>query len=285
MRVATRQLRSVLHGFSRILGREQTQADRRRAEMARRAAGRGTDTEVMIERFTQVIRGLPEHLIMGPLASDLERSLGQLVEQGEQTIMAALDSDRYVALQHSLDALLEHPPLTRKAERPAQTELPRAVAKAFRKLDQQLDEFTALPPPGPRQRTARGTQGRQAGRYMTEVAARSSGPRARRLRKQTKKLQTCSATTRTPSSPARAAPTRRRRPRRRTHAFTYGVLLRPRTRPHWNGFSASCPPGWTACTRTGRSRGCTWTDRPKGAVRSVRPARQRHGPVRQSQRW
>jgi hypothetical protein len=34
-----------------------------------------------------------------------------------------------------LDQLLEHPPLTRRAGEPAATELPRSVAKAFRRLE------------------------------------------------------------------------------------------------------------------------------------------------------
>jgi len=36
----------------------------------------------MIERLTQVLRALPEHLIMGPLTADLERALGALAETG-----------------------------------------------------------------------------------------------------------------------------------------------------------------------------------------------------------
>jgi CHAD domain-containing protein len=190
MRVATRQLRSVLHGFSRILDPAQTQPIADELKWLGAQLAEEHDTEVMIERFTQVIRALPENLIMGPLVSDLERSLGQLAEQGEQTIMAALNSDRYRTLQHTLDQLLEHPPLTLKADRPAQTELPRAVAKAFRKLDRQLDAVTALPA-GP-DRDAALHEARKVGkrvRYMTEVATPVIGPPARRLRKQTKKLQ------------------------------------------------------------------------------------------------
>jgi len=190
MRVATRQLRSVLHGFSRILDAELTQpvADELKWLGAQLAAEH--DTEMMIERFTQVIRALPAHLIMGPLASDLEHSLGRLAEQGEQTIITALNSDRYLALQHKLDALLEHPPLTRTADRPAQTELPRAVARAFPKLDRRLDEAAALPA-GPDRDTAL-HEARKVGkrvRYMTEVAIPIIGTPARRLHKQTKKLQ------------------------------------------------------------------------------------------------
>jgi len=190
MRVATRQLRSVLHGFSRILDPEQTQPVADELKWLGAQLAEEHDIEVMIERFTQVIRALPAHLIMGPLASDLERSLGQLAEQGEQAIMAALDSDRYLALQHMLDQLLEHPPLTRKADRSAQAELPRAVARAFRKLDRQLAESTALPA-GP-DRDAALHEARKVGkrvRYMTDVATPIIGAPARRLAKQTKKLQ------------------------------------------------------------------------------------------------
>jgi len=190
MRVATRQLRSVLHGFSRILDPEHTQPVADELKWLGAQLAEQHDTEVMIERFTQAIRALPENLIMGPLARYLERSLGQLAEEGEQTIMAALDSDRYLALQHVLDQLLDHPPLIRRADRPAHTELPKAVAKAFRKLDRQLDAVTALPA-GP-DRDAALHEARKVGkrvRYMTQVVAPVIGPPARRLRKQTRKLQ------------------------------------------------------------------------------------------------
>jgi CHAD domain-containing protein len=190
MRVATRQLRSILHGFSRILDPSQTRPVADELKWLGAQLAEEHDTEVMIERFTQVIRALPAHLIMGPLADDLERSLGQLAEQGEQTIMAALDSNRYVDLQRRLDQLLEDPPLTRNADRPAHSELRKAIAKAFRKLDRQLDEYSGLPA-GP-DRDAALHDARKVDkrvRYMTEVAIPVIGPPARRLRKQTKKLQ------------------------------------------------------------------------------------------------
>jgi len=190
MRVATRQLRSVLHGFSRILDPEHTQPVANELKWLGAQLAEEHDTEVMIERFTQVIRALPENVIIGPMASYLELSLGQLAEQGEQTITAALDSDRYLALQHLLDQLLDHPPLTPRADRSAQIELPKAVAKAFRKLDRQLDVVTPLPA-GP-DRDAALHEVRKVGkrvRYMTDVVAPVIGPPARRLRRQTKKLQ------------------------------------------------------------------------------------------------
>jgi CHAD domain-containing protein len=187
--------------------------------------------------------------------------------------MAALDSDRYVALQHTLDALLEHPPLTRKADRPAQTELPRAVAKAFRKLDQQLDEFTALPA-GPDRDNAL-HEARKVGkrvRYMTEVAAPVIGSPARRLRKQTKKLQDLlgdyqDAVVARPVLRQLAADAHDEG----HNAFTYGVLY---ALEHARMERVLCKLP-TRLDRLHEDRTLAWLHLdptgPKGAVRSVRP--------------
>jgi len=190
MRVATRQLRSTLHGFSRILDAERTGAVAEELKWLGAQLAEEHDTEMMIERFTEVIRRLPEDLIMGPLAADLDRALGRLAEQGEETIMAALDSDRYRALQDMLDQLLTDPPFTHRADRPALAELPRGVAKAVRKLDRRLVAADVLAP-GPDRDEAlhEARKAVKLVRYMTEVVAPVVGKPARRLRRQTKKLQ------------------------------------------------------------------------------------------------
>ena len=190
MRVATRQLRSILRGFSRVLAADGTRvvADELKWLGAQLAEER--DTEMMVERFAQDVRALPENLIIGPVTSDLELSLGRLAREGELTIMAALDSDRYLALQDLLDELLTHPPLTRGAGRPASVELPRGVAKAVRTLNRRLDAAGDLPP-GP-ERDAALHEARKADkrlRYVAGVAVEVVGRPARRLRRQAKKLQ------------------------------------------------------------------------------------------------
>jgi len=190
MRVATRQLRSTLHGFSRILDPERTQAVAEELKWLGAQLSEEHDTEVMVDRLTEVIRALPEHLILGPVAADVEHALGQLAEQGEQTIMAALGSERYRNLRDALDQLLADPPFTPRADKAALTELPKSVAKAFRKLDRLLDAAVALAD-GP-DRDAALHEARKAGkqlRYMTDVVAPVVGKPARRLRRQTTKLQ------------------------------------------------------------------------------------------------
>jgi CHAD domain-containing protein len=190
MRVAARRLRSTLRGFGRILNSEHTLVVADELKWLGAQLAEGHDTEVMIERFTHVVRDLPQHMIVGPLATDLERSLGQLAQQGEQTITAALNSHRYLALQDMLAQLLHQPPMTRRAQRPALTELPKSVAKAFRKLDRLLDAAIALPPGAERDGALH--EARKADkqvRYMTDVVAPVIGGPAGRLRRQTTKLQ------------------------------------------------------------------------------------------------
>jgi CHAD domain-containing protein len=190
MRVATRRLRSTLRGFSSILdpGRTRGPADELKWLSAQLAEEH--DIEVMVERFTQVVRELPDDLVPHPRAADHGCPLDRLVEEGEQTVRAALDSDRYRALQDMLEQLLDQPPLTPRAELPALAELPGNVAKACRKLDRLLDTAAVLPP-GP-DRDAALHEARKACkrvRYMTEIVAPLVGDQAHDLHRQTEQLQ------------------------------------------------------------------------------------------------
>jgi CHAD domain-containing protein len=190
MRVATRQLRSILTGYSRILDPHRTTTVAEELKWLGAQLAEEHDTEVMIERFNQVIQALPEDLIVGPLACDLEQALGQLAEQGEQTIITALNSPRYHTLHHLLDQLLTNPPLTHRAERPAHTELPKSLTKAVRRLNKRLTTAETLPEGTERDEAlheARKTD--KQVRYMTEILIPIIGKPARRLHRHTKKLQ------------------------------------------------------------------------------------------------
>jgi CHAD domain-containing protein len=190
MRVATRQLRSTLTGFTRILDPAQTRRIAEELKWLGAQLADEHDTEVMIERFTEAVHALPEEMVLGPVESDLERGLGERAEVGEQTIHAALDSERYLDLQDMLDELVERPPLTHRAAKPALVELPKSVAKAFKKLERRLDEAVGLQP-GPELDNAL-HEARKADkrvRYMSEIVAPLVGRPAKRLRRQAKKLQ------------------------------------------------------------------------------------------------
>jgi CHAD domain-containing protein len=180
MRVTTRQLRSTLRGFSRVLDPEATRPVAEELKWLGAQLGEENDTEAMIKEFDRLIAALPQDLIQGPVETELEHELGRLARQGKDTIEAALASDRYRNLQRMLDQLLADPPFTHRTGRPAYTELPKNLAKAVRRLDRRLAEAEAL------------HEARKADkqvRYMTEILTPINGKPALRLRRQAKKLQ------------------------------------------------------------------------------------------------
>jgi len=190
MRVTSRQLRSTLRGFSRILDPRATRPLVAELAWLGRQLGEENDTHATIEELRRHYDALPEELIVGPVADDARRELDQLVAQGAHTTQAALDSPRYAALRQALDRLLADPPFTERATRPAAQELPKSVAKALRKLDRRLADGQALPA-GPRRDEAL-HEARKADkqlRHVTEIAAPAVGKPARRLARQAKKLQ------------------------------------------------------------------------------------------------
>ena len=190
MRVAIRQLRSTLRGFSRILDRQVTRPVLRRAGLAGPPARRGERHPVDIKELRRQHDALPPELIVGPVVDDARTELDQLVAHGSQTTLATLDSDRYAALRQALDQLLADPPFTERAARPAGEELPKNIAKALRTLDRQLVAAQALPAGPERDQALHDARNADKQlRYVIEVAAPVLGKPARRLGRQAKKLQ------------------------------------------------------------------------------------------------
>jgi CHAD domain-containing protein len=190
MRVITRQLRSTLSGFSRVLDPEVTRPVVAELAWLGRQLGEENDTHAMIKELHRLLSALPREPSVCDVAADVERELGQRSVQGTHVTQAALASRRYAALRQALNQLLADPPFTTRAPKPAVKELPKSVAKAMRKLDRRMAIAEALPP-GPDRDDAL-HEARKADkllRYVTEVAAPVIGKPARRLSRQAKKLQ------------------------------------------------------------------------------------------------
>jgi CHAD domain-containing protein len=190
MRVAIRQLRSTLRGFSRILDRQATRPVRAELAWLGRQLGEENDTQSTLKELQRQHDALPPELIVGPVVDDSRTELDQLVAHSSQTTLATLDSDRYAMLRQTLDQLLADPPYTERAVRPAAQELPKSIAKALRTLDRHLVAAQALPAGTERDQALH--EARKADkqlRYVTQVAAPALGKPARRLGRQAKKLQ------------------------------------------------------------------------------------------------
>lgn len=190
MRVAARRMRSALQTFGRVLDRDRTRELMTELKWIAGELGGARDSEVMAERFAAMLAELPDELILGPVAAAVTRSFERRVADARQVAVAALDSDRYLALQNTIDALLADPPLTRAADRPGRRELPKSAARAYRRMATRMRDASFQP--AGEQRDIALHEMRKAAkrlRYATEAVEPALGKPAKRLQRRLKKVQ------------------------------------------------------------------------------------------------
>jgi CHAD domain-containing protein len=189
LRVGARRMRSALQAYGKIIDRRATRVLTDELKWVGGELSEARDAEVIEERLVEVINGLPEELVMGPVAAHITRTLARRRSDGQAAAIAALDSDRYLALHDAIDALLDEPPLTKRAKRSAHRELPRQMGRAWRRLDKRKTAAEALDA-GPEHDVAL-HEVRKAGkrlRYAAEIAEPALGKPANRLKKRAKKI-------------------------------------------------------------------------------------------------
>ncbi|SDY44378.1 CHAD domain-containing protein [Amycolatopsis xylanica] len=132
MRVASRRLRGAFRTFKKIIDVPESLA----AELKWLAGelGPARDTEVMAATLNKQLDGLPPEFVLGRVRQLLVRHFSREGEEARTRAVEALNSKRYLALLSSLDDVLDAPPLTKRARRPARKELRKAVRKAGCKL-------------------------------------------------------------------------------------------------------------------------------------------------------
>ena len=190
MRVSSRRMRSTLQAYRRVLDRDATRplTDELKWLAAELAPAR--DTEVMAARFSTLVEEQPAELVLGPVAAALERTFARQQAQARERALAALNSDRYLALQDAIDALFTDPPLTDRADRPARRELTKNVRRAYRRLRRRMADVDEQPAGDARDQALH--EARKAAkrlRYAAEAAEPAVGKPAKRLRKRLKPMQ------------------------------------------------------------------------------------------------
>lgn len=189
MRVAARRLRGALRAYRRIVDRSATRGLVDELRWLGAELGDARDSEVIEQRLDAAVGALPEELVLGPVAAQVTRSLQRRRSQGRERALTALDSGRYLALHDAIDRFLASPPLTRRAERPARRELPKDVARAWRRTTKRMRAADAMPAGDGRDHALH--QARKAARrlrYAVEVAIPSRGKPAKRLKRRLRKL-------------------------------------------------------------------------------------------------
>lgn len=126
LRVACRKLRSALSTFKSIVDCPESLVADLKWLAGRLAPAR--DAEVTEQRLTARLDELPGELVLGPLHQYVTRHFAR------EGASDAVRGKRYLALLRSLDTLLEDPPLTKAARKPAKAGLRASVRKSARKL-------------------------------------------------------------------------------------------------------------------------------------------------------
>jgi CHAD domain-containing protein len=189
MRVAIRRMRSALQAYGKVVDREATRELTDELKWLAGVLGDARDLEVLHARFTDAVHGLPDELVVGPVAAHLTRYFTPRETEARTALIAALDSDRYLALLATIDRLLGEPPLTRRARARARQELPALVGRAHRRVDGHVRAAAGL---SGDERDVEWHEARKASkrlRYASEAAAPVLGKQATQLVKQVKHVQ------------------------------------------------------------------------------------------------
>ncbi|MET7761658.1 CYTH and CHAD domain-containing protein [Streptomyces sp. NPDC005393] len=190
MRVATRRLRSAFRSYRTVLDRTVTDPIGDELKWLAGELGVERDREVLTARLETRLAELPDDLRLGPVEARLCHWSQARRDSAREIVLGALDSDRYLTLLDTLDALVADPPLRPAAAKPAGPVAAKAVLRDYERLAARM--ATALETaPGP-DRDITVHQARKAAkrvRYAAETARPALGKPAKKFARRMEALQ------------------------------------------------------------------------------------------------
>lgn len=191
MRVATRELRSALATFRPLLAGTGAESLRDELGWLSGLLGAVRDAEVARERLAELVAAEPADLVLGPVARRLDADRADAYRAARGEVLEALDSARYFDLLDALDALVDSPPLTKAAARPAADVLPARVRHEWERLARAFGAAQDAPP-GPRrdERLHAARKAAKRARYAAEAVVPAGGRPAETSARAAKDLQT-----------------------------------------------------------------------------------------------
>ncbi|GLW66100.1 CHAD domain-containing protein [Actinomadura rubrobrunea] len=183
MRVAVRRIRSALQSCRPLLARERTDPLRPELKWLADVLGEVRDLEVLRMRFTARLDGLGT----GDAGREWLDELVRKEKSAYRRLNAALKQPRYFALLDALEALVADPPLTDRAARRADKELPRIVVRAWRRMERAHAAIAAAEDADEARHETR--KAAKRARYAAELAAPVLGAAATRTARDAKSVQ------------------------------------------------------------------------------------------------
>ncbi|MFE3687481.1 CHAD domain-containing protein [Streptomyces sp. NPDC059095] len=190
MRVATRRLRSAFKSYAKVIDRSVTDPVGEELKWLAGELGIDRDREVLTGRLRSHIDALPVTLLLGPVRARLRIWSADRGTGARRRTLGVLDSERYLTLLDTLDALLADPPLRPAAARPAADVLPRAVLKDHRRLAGRIRTALDLAPGHARDLALHeARKAAKRARYAAEAATPALGGPAKKLARRVKAVQ------------------------------------------------------------------------------------------------
>jgi CHAD domain-containing protein len=180
MRVATRRLRTVLAAFRPFFTERAAEPLRAELKWLGGELGKARDAQVMRGLLHEQIAQQPVELVMGPVLRRVDLELKAAYRDARADVVAALDSDRYLALLAALEAFLADPPFSERARTPGTAELRRAVRKSVRRVVGAHSEL-ASGTPGYDHQLHRVRIAAKRARYAAEAVKPAVGMKAKRV--------------------------------------------------------------------------------------------------------
>jgi CHAD domain-containing protein len=134
MRVASRRLRASLATFRPLFADQAGEPLRAELKWLSGLLGQARDAEVMRARLQADLAAQPADLVLGPVRRRVDLELKQAYRDAHREVVAALDSDRYLALITALEAWVAEPPFSDQAAAEATSELRDRVRHACRRV-------------------------------------------------------------------------------------------------------------------------------------------------------
>ncbi|MET7650776.1 MULTISPECIES: CYTH and CHAD domain-containing protein [unclassified Streptomyces] len=190
MRVATRRLRSTFRSFPKVLDRAVTDPIGAELKWLAGELGVGRDHEVLAERLGAALDELPSALVSGPVHDRLRTWTKAAEHRSRHRLLGVLDSQRYLTLLDTLDAVVADPPTLKNAAKKPDKVLAKAVRKDFEKVTALVEEAMEQPPGRDRDEAMHEARKKaKRTRYAAETATPAVGGAAKGLAKSMKSLQ------------------------------------------------------------------------------------------------
>jgi len=190
MRVATRRLRSVLGTYRPLFKRAPIELLRAELRWLGGVLGVARDAEVQAERMRSSLAALPAGKVRGPVGDRLVESRVADYVDAHSIAVQALDSARLADLRERLAALVNDPPLRKRAKAPAAATIAGLVDLDRRRLDQLIETAASTTPEDRVLALHDVRKGAKRLRYAAEAAVATFGPHAAAIATQAKNLQT-----------------------------------------------------------------------------------------------